>query len=71
MRYVLVSRDDVSNGDYYAGTYQCQGELHPYFASNKDIKPKVWKTRKGAEKALLQINKRYGNDYKFYIKEIE
>lgn len=70
MKHVLVSRDNVSNGDYYAGLYQFQGVLYPYFAS-KDIKPKIWKTRKGAEKALLQINKRYGNDYKFYIKEIE
>ncbi len=70
MKYVLVSGNFGSGTDYYAGSYQFQGELHPYFAS-KDIKPKIWKTRKGAEKALLQINKRYGNDYKFYIKEIE
>lgn len=71
MRYVLVSRDNVSNGEYYAGSYQFQGELYPYFARNNDIKPKVWKTRKGVEKALIRVQHLYGYYYEFYIKEIE
>lgn len=71
MKYVLASEDIVSNDGYYAGLYQFRGELYPYFASNSNIEPKVWKTRKSAEKALLRIQKLYGNDYKLYIKEIE
>lgn len=71
MRYVLVSKDFGSGADYYAGSYQFQGELYPYFAKDNNIKPKVWKTRKGVEKALLRVQLLYTFDYEFYIKEIE
>ena len=70
MKYVLVSIDNVSNSDYYAGSCQFQNELCPYFATNSDIKPIVWNTRKDVEKALIRIHHLYGYNYAFYIKEI-